>query len=139
MMKHDFFDRLIQSFVAKDHFAAHNKLTFVEVKEGYARIETVVEKQHLNGLNIVHGGVLFAMADLAMGLAAHSHGSVAVTLSADISFFNPAHLGDTLIAEVEELALRRTVASYLVSVKDGKGTLLASMKCQAYRKGEIEW
>ena len=134
-----FFDNLIKLFVAKDRFAAHNALDIVEVREGYARVELLVQDQHLNGVGIAHGGVIFTIADLAMGLAAHSHGRVAVTLSADISFFNPAQLGDRLIAEAEELALRRTVASYLVSVKNESGELLASMKCQAYRKGEIEW
>ena len=138
-MKQEFYNKLIKSFVAKDRFAAHNALSLVDVSQGYARVELLVEEQHLNGVNIAHGGVIFTVADLAMGLAAHSHGRVAVTLSADISFLNPAQLGDRLIAEAEELALRRSVASYLVSVKNGDGLLLASMKCQAFRKGEIVW
>lgn len=138
-MNKEFYDKLISTFVSRDRFAAHNALSLVEVKQGYARVELEVTEQHLNGADMAHGGVMFTVADLAMGLAAHSHGRVAVTLSADISFLNPAQLGDRIIAEAEELALRRTVATYLVSVKNEAGLLLASMKCQAYRKGDIEW
>lgn len=132
-----FKDKLIGFFTSKDRFAAHNALMAVDVKEGYARVEMEVQEQHLNGVDIAHGGVIFTLADLAMGLAAHSHGRMAVTLSADISFLNPAVLGQKIYAEAEELALRRSIASYLVSVKNEEGLLLASMKCQAFRKGEL--
>ena len=137
MINKEFKETLLNFFRKKDRFAANSDIEVVDVKEGWAVAQVKIQQKHLNGVNIAHGGILFTLADVAFGLAANSYGRIAVTLNADISFFNPATEGMLVIAEAEELSLRYTIASYLVSIKDEKGTLLASMKCQAYRKGEM--
>ena len=130
-------EKLLDFFRKKDRFGAHNKIEVIDVKPGWAKVQVRIGEKHLNGVDIAHGGVIFTLADIAMGLAANSHGRAAVTLGADISFFSPVEKGMLLVAEAEELALRRTIGSYLISVKAEDGTLVATMKCQAYRKGEI--
>lgn len=137
-MKQSFKEKLIHFFKTKDRFAAHNKIEATQVKVGWAQAQTTITQQHLNGVGIGHGGIIFTLADVAFGLAANSHGRVAVTMGADISFFDAAKEGMTITATAEELSLRHTIASYLVSVTDEEGNLLATMKCQAYRKNEIE-
>ncbi len=136
-MNKEYFEKLKRFFEKEDRFATHNDINIVEIRVGYAKVELCVAEKHLNAAGIGHGGLVFTLADLAMGLAAHSHGRMAVTLGADISYFSPAKRGSIITAEAEELSLRKSIATYLISVKDEEGELLASMKCQAFRKGEL--
>lgn len=137
MMSKEFGNKLLKIFKKRDHFANHNNIEVLEACDGRARAQVKLTKEHMNGLNIAHGGILFSLADVTFGLAANSHGRVAVTLSADISFFNPSEVGQIIIAEAEELSLKNRIASYLISIRNEDGLLLASMKCSAYRKEEI--
>jgi len=136
-MNKEYLDKLVAFFREKDQFATHNNIEVLWVREGSAKVQLKVDEQHLNAAKIAHGGLVFSLADFAMGLAAHSHGRMAVTLSADISYFSPGKMGSVISATAEELSLRKSIASYLVSVNDEEGNLLATMKCQAFRKGEL--
>ncbi len=137
IMNEQYLEKLVALFKTKDQFAAYNHLEVVSVGEGKAKVQLEVEEQHLNAAGIAHGGVIFTLADFAMGLAAHSHGRMAVTLGADISFFSPGKMGRVIYATAEELSLRKSIATYLISVSDDQGCLLATMKCQAFRKGDL--
>lgn len=134
MINTEFKQKILQFFRKKDRFAMHNGIEVLDVSEGWAKAQVLLTDNHMNGMSIAHGGIVFTLADVVFGLAANSYGRVALTLNADISFFNPAAAGMLITAEAEELSIRHTVASYLVSVRDESGLLLASMKCQAYRK-----
>jgi len=136
-MNKEYLDKLVAFFREKDQFATHNNIEVLWVREGSAKVQLKVDEQHLNAAKIAHGGLVFSLADFAMGLAAHSHGRMAVTLGADISYFSPGKMGSVISATAEELSLRKSIASYLVSVNDEEGNLLATMKCQAFRKGEL--
>lgn len=136
MLSQNYKEKILRFFRKKDRFAASNLIEVVDVKEGWAKAQVMIKKEHLNGVDIAHGGIIFTLADVAFGVAANSYGRVAVTLSAEISFLNPAIEGTLITAEAEELALKNTISSYLVSVKDVNGQLLATMKCTAFRKKE---
>ncbi|MGB1249685.1 MAG: PaaI family thioesterase [Candidatus Promineifilaceae bacterium] len=56
-----------------------------------------IETQHVNGLRMVHGGVLMAMADYTLGVAAIGReGRVCVTISCNQEFVSPAFKGNLL-------------------------------------------
>lgn len=130
-----FKEKLFRFFHVKDRFARHNDIEVVDVKEGWGKAQVRLSEKHMNGVDIAHGGLLFSLADVAFGLAANSHGRVAVTLGADISFFNPSRVGQLITAEAEEISLTNRIGTYLISIKDENDVLLATMKCQGYRKG----
>ena len=79
-------------------------------ENGEAEVELTVEKHHLNSQNIVHGGVLLSMMDLAMGAAASSFGGSVVTMDVQYRFFRPAHLGDSIVAQGHVLKNGKTIA-----------------------------
>lgn len=136
MLQKEFYTRLKDSFSKGDRFAANNEIEIVDVKKGWAKAQVRLKQNHLNGVNIAHGGIIFTLADLVFSIAANSHGRVAVTLNASISFYKSAKEGTLITAESEELSLQHKVATYLVHIKDEAGELLATMKAQAYRKKE---
>ncbi|MFI6366181.1 hydroxyphenylacetyl-CoA thioesterase PaaI [Nocardia sp. NPDC050630] len=67
--------------------------------EGRARARMQVRPDMVNGHRILHGGLVFTLADTVFACAANSFGPAAVTAAADVQFLRPAYLGDVLIAE----------------------------------------
>lgn len=56
-----------------------------------------VQDFHLNGNGVVHGGVLFTLADTAMGAALHhtlEEGQICATIETKIAYFKPVFEGE---------------------------------------------
>lgn len=122
-----------QFFGERDRLAKRLGFTLGEVRKGFARAEVELADQHLNSAGSVHGGTLFSLADLAFGAAANSHGSVALAVSASISFVKAVRSG-RLIAEAREVSLGRKIATYVAEIRDWENDIVALFKCTVYRK-----
>jgi acyl-CoA thioesterase len=120
-------------FNSADAFAAHNGMTIVEVREGYARAEMELRPFHMNGARTVHGGALFTLADFAFAAASNSRGQLALSINSSISIFQGARAGK-LIAEARELSHGPKLAGFAVEVRNEAGELLASFSGMVYRK-----
>jgi len=46
----------------------------VEAEAGYCKARMKIEDKHLNAANVVQGGALFTLADLAFAIASNSRG-----------------------------------------------------------------
>lgn len=123
-------------FNTRDRFALSNGIRLIEIKPGFAKAAMDAQERHLNGVNIVQGGALFTLADLAFGAAANSHGTVAVALNVNITFLKAGLVGDVFTAEAVENSLSPKIGSYTVEIKNGKGELVAIFQGTAYRKKE---
>ncbi len=123
----------IREFFKKDRFAAHNDITLLEIQPGYAKAELIISDKHLNGVDITHGGAIFTLADLAFAVASNSHGSIAVGVSATISYLKSTNKG-TLTAEAREMALNPKLATYNVEVRDDSNDMVALFQGTVYRK-----
>ena len=124
----------IRQFISKnDKFAEHIGIELLEVSEGHARATLKINKQHLNAVNIVHGGAIFTLADLVFAAASNSHGNVAVAINVTISYLKAA-AGGTLTAEAREVSRNRKLATYSIRVTDESGDMVASFQGMVYRK-----
>lgn len=54
---------------SSSQFLQSNDMHVVEVKEGYAKVEMIIDEQILNVHGFVHGGALYSLADTAAGAA----------------------------------------------------------------------
>ncbi len=70
-----------------------------EVNSGTATAYLTVEPDMVNGIEVLHGGFVFALADYVFACAANSVLPRVATADAQISFLAPARLGETLVAE----------------------------------------
>ena len=70
----------------------------VEMTEGNAIVTMRVRDDMVNGHLIVHGGLVFTLADTAFAMACNSESTLVVSSGADITFFSPGHAGDLLTA-----------------------------------------
>ena len=83
-------------------FATANGPWFEKIENGRAIRGFRPGPQHANALGIVHGGMLAAFLDSAMGTAVwHRLERRAVTLRLSIDYLAPARVGDWLQAEGE--------------------------------------
>ncbi|WP_242395845.1 PaaI family thioesterase [Anaeromyxobacter oryzisoli] len=118
-----------------DRFAAGAGVELLEVEDGFARARLEVGPQHLNAAGVVQGGAIFTLADLASAAASNSHGTVALSVSATITFMKATRAG-VLVAEAREEGLSRRFSSCTVRVTDEGGALVAILSGTAYRKDE---
>ena len=125
----------LEDLVGNDRFARHSGIELLEAAEGRARAKMEIADAHLNGVNVVHGGAIFTLADLAFAAASNSRGVVAVAINASISYLKAATRG-TLIAEAEEVSLHPRLGSYTIRVMDEEGDLVAIFQGMVYRKKE---
>jgi len=123
-------------FTERDRFAAHTGIKLEEVSPGYARVSMAVEDYHLNGMNMVHGGAIFTLADFAFAAAANAAGQATVSISASISFMKSSR-GKILTAEAREVSASRRVVYYQMDVFDEEKVLLARMNGVGFRKDQL--
>jgi acyl-CoA thioesterase len=123
----------LKEFFKNDRFAALSGIELLEVSEGRARAKMDIKECHLNGIDLVHGGAIFTLADLAFAAASNSHGTVAVAINASIWYVKAAMEG-TLFAEAREVSMNPKLATYTIEVTDQTGELIASFQGMVYRK-----
>lgn len=125
----------LREFFKRDRLAAALGIELVEVGQGSATARMTIRDDHFNGVDIVHGGALFTLADFAFAAASNSHGTVAVAINGNISFIKAAKTG-TLTARAEEVSCGNKLATYLVRITDEHDTVIAQFQGTVYRKGE---
>lgn len=79
-----------------DGFIGLIGLHFTKFEKGISQCELTVTKQLLNPHNVVHGGVLYSMADTGMGGALYSHLSddeLCATVEIKINYFKAVKTG----------------------------------------------
>lgn len=123
-----------KEFFKKDLFALKNGIELLEIQKGYSKACLVVGKEHLNAGNCTQGGALFTLADLALAAAANSHGTLALSLSANITFLRSSKEGDTLYAEAHERYTGRSTGYYQIDITNQYGELIATFESSVFRK-----
>ena len=109
-----------------------------EVRPGYARLSMAVTANMVNGHQLCHGGLIFALADSTFAFACNSHNQRAVAAGASIEFLAPAFLGDRLTAEGMEQARAGRSGVYDMKVRNQKGALIALFRGKsATIKGQL--
>ena len=98
-----------------------------DVAPGRARISMTVRPEMVNGHEICHGGYISALADSAFAFACNTHGTVTVASGFEIDFLESARLGDRLVADGREVALRGRSGIYDVTVRRGE-TVIAEFR-----------
>lgn len=102
-----------------------------EAGKGKARSSLILREDHLNGVGIVQGGVLYAIADYTFAAAANYSAEDVVGVETSISFLRSVKTGK-IFAEAEEVSRSRSFSVCTVRVTDESGQLLAIMNARGY-------
>ena len=96
-----------------------------EARAGYARLSMVVRAEMLNGHGIVHGGMVFALADTAFAYVCNGRNEKTVAAQASIVFLGSAQESERLVAEAQEVATAGRGGVTRVSVRSSDGRAIA--------------
>ncbi len=122
----------LERLAAADAFARVLGARLVDGGPGRAVLEMTVREDHLNFNGSCHGGVIFAFADCAFGLASNSHGHIAAGIDAHITYQAAANLGDRLTASAHEVSRSRKLAVYRIDVAGADGKPVSSFTGTVY-------
>lgn len=108
-------------------FADLIALKLDEQRAGFSRMSLVVTEDHLNPHHVVHGAVVYALADTGMGAALYptlAEGQICATIEIKINYFRPVVAG--CLVCITELANRGKRVANLDSKVYLDGQLVAS-------------
>ena len=119
---------------AHDRFAAHNGITVEDADYDYGKVSLAFEDHAKNSLDMLHGGALFTLADMAFGLASNfgQEDGTMISTNATISYMKSAKTGP-IVAEARLANGGRHLATYEVKIYDGQGTYIACAMISGYR------
>jgi acyl-CoA thioesterase len=82
----------------------------------------------LNGFDIGHGGISYALSDSALAFSANTNGYKCVSIESSISHIRPIQIDDILTVKSEEIHRGRTIAIYSVEIINQKSKLISKFK-----------
>lgn len=101
---------------SQDNFVTWMGVELVNAEAGTVSVRMTVREEHLNFMGWAHGGLLFAFADTAFGLASNSRERHSVGIDAHIAYLSGVRSGDDLIATATEVSRTKRKGVYRVDV-----------------------
>ena len=130
-------EKKINEYIQHDPFARLLGAKVEILKPGHSRVTLTVTDDMVNFHGNTHGGVIFALGDMAFAAAGNFHGQTAVALNVGINFLKATNSGDRLIAEAIEQTASGPIALYDSTIRDDRtGELVAKSQDLVYRKKE---
>ncbi|MCF8104895.1 MAG: hotdog fold thioesterase [Desulfohalobiaceae bacterium] len=127
----------ITRYIQADPFAAQLGATVEIPAPGQSRVFLTVSREMANFHGLTHGGVIFALSDIAFAAASNSFGQTALALNVAINFLRASRPGDRLVAEAREVHAGGRTAVYDIEVKNAEtGEVIARSQDLVYRKKE---
>lgn len=116
-----------------DRFAELVGMKLIKVEPGYAVARMDITEKHMNGINIVQGGVIFTLADYAFAAASNTAENITLGLQTSMSFFRSPQ-GNFMTAEAKAITVNKKISGYTVDVFDENQDLIAQMTAVGYIK-----
>jgi acyl-CoA thioesterase len=126
-------ERVVDAMMAKDAFSQWLGVKILEVSPRRATVGMRVRPEMVNGFGVSHGAIVYALADSALAFASNSHGRVTVSIENSITYPQPVHVGDELVAVAEEESATTRLGYYRVTVKRQDRVIVALFRGTVYR------
>ncbi len=103
---------------------------------GGANARMTIREDMVNGLDVCHGGLVFALADTAFAFACNAYNLQTFAASGQIEFLRPARLGDVLLATASEDYRGRRSGYYTVKIHNQRDELVALFRGHSANNGK---
>ncbi|HEX7114806.1 MAG TPA: hydroxyphenylacetyl-CoA thioesterase PaaI [Steroidobacter sp.] len=123
----------VKAMFERDRASQALGMQVLEIRPGYARVSMKIREDMVNGHELCHGGLIFALADSAFAFACNTYGATTVAAGATIDFLRPGRLGDELVAEARELTRSKRTGVYDVLVTNQSGERVALFRGRSYQ------
>lgn len=122
----------------RDRAAAFLGIEIEEIGPARCVMALTVTEDHVQGLNVCHGGYIFSLADTCMAYASNSADVPNLAQMAQITFLAPGQLGDRLTATATLTAAAGRNNIWDVEVLDQNGKQIAVFRGQTRAvKGKV--
>jgi len=101
--------------------------------DGHAVCSLTIAEHMLNFLGLVHGGLIFSLADAAFSAASNSDWSPSFALDVSGSFLKSVRPGDRVTAEAVRISATKRTGLYRMDVRHNED-LIATFNGTVYRK-----
>ncbi len=128
--------RVVEKMMEDDLFSQWMKIKVIEIREGYSIIKLELREEMINGLNVIHGGIIFSLADSAFAFACNNRNNLSMALDVSVSFNKAAKPGDLLTAEAKEIHNGRSTGLYLITITNQNNDHVALFKGTCFRTGK---
>jgi LAO/AO transport system ATPase/phenylacetic acid degradation protein PaaD len=115
--------KLVSKCISGDNMAQLLGIELVSASMGSTTLRMKVMRKHMNFNDRCHGGALFALGDMALGLACNSYGKIATLVDGQLSISTAVEEGEWLVAHAYEVSRSRKIGSYHVKItraRDGE-------------------
>lgn len=116
----------LKNIFEESGFIKYNNIKVEEIKKEYAKLSVELSENTTNPSNITHGGLIFTLADSAMGLAARTNGHNIVTVNASIEYLRKG-TGAKLFAIATPIKIGNNLSVYTCDILNDKEELIAKV------------
>lgn len=127
-------EEITHRMMDKDAFSQWLGIEVMEVSLGYSKLKMIVREEMVNGFQIAHGGITYALADSALAFASNSYGNIAVSIETSISHLYPVKVIDELTAIAIEISKSNKIGTYQVEISNQNKKVVAHFKGTVYFK-----
>jgi acyl-CoA thioesterase len=128
--------RCAEVMLANDRSANLLGISLEVTAPGEAEARMTVRDDMVNGFDVLHGGLTFALADTAFAFACNGYNDRSFAASGHIDFLRPALLGDELTARATQDHRGRRRGYYSVRVTNQRGELVALFRGRSAATGK---
>ncbi|MCA0133278.1 PaaI family thioesterase [Winogradskyella alexanderae] len=125
-------EKIPYKMLSQDPFSTWMGVEILECEIGRCKVGMTVREDMLNSMGKAHGGVSYALADIACGYAANTHGKYAVSIESSINHIEALKKGDYLVAESVIEKVKNKLGFNVIEVKR-EDELVALFKGIVYR------
>lgn len=124
MTKEERYEKMVEYMNSIPDFNSHNGIKLTALADNFASCKVELTPNSMNAQGMAHGGMVFALLDVAAGYAAAYIDRRLVTQAANISFLRPA-VGEYLIAKAEPIKVGKTISVVEARAYDDQDRLVA--------------
>jgi acyl-CoA thioesterase len=136
MSSQELAERSTDAMWSQDRASAMLGMRITRVGQGHSEVKMLVRDDMINGHNMIHGGLVFSLADSAFALACNSRNKASFAMSCNINFIRPAMLGDELTAIAKEKSVTRSSGYYEVTVTNQDSKVIAHFGGRSFTHGD---
>lgn len=119
---------IVDTMLNGDAFSKLLGMKVLNIDKGSCTLELEVSPDFVNGFNIAHGGLSYALADSALAFASNAYGFQCVSIETSISHTRPCFTGDKLKAVCVEENRSTRLGIYTVKVTNQNHKVVALFK-----------
>jgi LAO/AO transport system kinase len=107
---------LVARCLGADNFGNTLGIELLHAAPGEVKLRMRVQRMHINFNQRCHGGAIFSLGDMALGLAGNTYGSIATLVDSQMSISTAVEEGEWLVAHATEVARSRKIGTYQVRI-----------------------